>query len=131
MRDFEYTPECILFDLLDIDLVHGWLPDPGISSQVKLNLHTADKDTYDLISGLSYNQLMEKLIAKSLLSPVTDKITGQIPMATTEVTTQPINTDTTIALETSPNSDAGQTSITSPKEKSRVEDIGIIMRIFS
>ncbi|KAM9093312.1 ubiquitin carboxyl-terminal hydrolase MINDY-2 isoform 3-T5 [Megaptera novaeangliae] len=28
VRVFEYTPECIVFDLLDIPLYHGWLVDP-------------------------------------------------------------------------------------------------------
>lgn len=28
VRDFEYTPECIIFDLLRIPLFHGWLVDP-------------------------------------------------------------------------------------------------------
>ena len=28
VRDFEYTPECIVFDLLHIPLYHGWLVDP-------------------------------------------------------------------------------------------------------
>ena len=28
VRDFEYTPECIIFDLLRIPLYHGWLVDP-------------------------------------------------------------------------------------------------------
>ncbi|KAJ3608890.1 hypothetical protein NHX12_023419 [Muraenolepis orangiensis] len=37
---FEFTPECLVFDLLDINLYHGWLLDPQ----------------------LSYNQLVEKII---------------------------------------------------------------------
>ncbi|NXF72059.1 MINY1 hydrolase, partial [Sclerurus mexicanus] len=28
VSDFEYTPECIVFDLLNIPLYHGWLVDP-------------------------------------------------------------------------------------------------------
>ncbi|GAA6065038.1 ubiquitin carboxyl-terminal hydrolase MINDY-2 isoform X1, partial [Tachysurus ichikawai] len=28
VRVFEYTPECIVFDLLDIPLYHGWLVEP-------------------------------------------------------------------------------------------------------
>ncbi len=28
VRDFEYTPECIIFDLLRVSLFHGWLVDP-------------------------------------------------------------------------------------------------------
>lgn len=31
VRVFEYTPECIVFDLLDIPLYHGWLVDPQVS----------------------------------------------------------------------------------------------------
>lgn len=27
---FEYTPECIVFDLLDIPLYHGWLVEPQV-----------------------------------------------------------------------------------------------------
>lgn len=30
VTDFEYTPECIVFDLLDIPLYHGWLVDPQV-----------------------------------------------------------------------------------------------------
>ncbi|KAI0234292.1 Ubiquitin carboxyl-terminal hydrolase MINDY-2 [Lamellibrachia satsuma] len=50
VADFEYTPECIVFDLLRIRLVHGWLVDPGLPAEV-----TA-------IGNLSYNQLVEKII---------------------------------------------------------------------
>ena len=28
VQDFEYTKECIIFDLLNISLYHGWLVDP-------------------------------------------------------------------------------------------------------
>ncbi|KAG8440431.1 hypothetical protein GDO86_006253 [Hymenochirus boettgeri] len=47
---FEYTPECIVFDLLDIPLYHGWLLDPQIPEVVKA------------IGNCSYNQLVEKII---------------------------------------------------------------------
>ena len=30
VRDFEYTQEHTIFDLLDIGLVHGWLVDPQV-----------------------------------------------------------------------------------------------------
>lgn len=33
VSDFEYTPECIVFDLLDIPLYHGWLVDPQVCQQ--------------------------------------------------------------------------------------------------
>jgi hypothetical protein len=44
IKDFEYTPECVIFDLLDIDIVHGWL------------IHPKDEN-YNLIAPLSYNQV--------------------------------------------------------------------------
>ncbi|KAJ6664344.1 hypothetical protein lerEdw1_008563 [Lerista edwardsae] len=48
---FEYTPECIVFDLLDIPLYHGWLVDPQIADIVKA------------VGNCSYNQLVEKIIS--------------------------------------------------------------------
>ena len=50
VRDFEYTPECIIFDLLNISLYHGWLVDPQL------------EDTMLAVNGLSYNQLVETII---------------------------------------------------------------------
>ncbi|XP_075714055.1 ubiquitin carboxyl-terminal hydrolase MINDY-2 [Rhinoderma darwinii] len=51
VRVFEYTPECIVFDLLDMPLYHGWLLDPEIAKVV-----TA-------VGNCSYNQLVEKIIS--------------------------------------------------------------------
>ncbi|OWK51987.1 Protein FAM63A [Lonchura striata] len=50
VSDFEYTPECIVFDLLNIPLYHGWLVDPQSPEQVQA------------VGRLSYNQLVEKII---------------------------------------------------------------------
>uniref|UniRef100_H3DLC7 Ubiquitin carboxyl-terminal hydrolase n=1 Tax=Tetraodon nigroviridis TaxID=99883 RepID=H3DLC7_TETNG len=50
VSDFEYTPECIVFDLLDIPLYHGWLLDPQ------------SPETAAAVGKLSYNQLVEKII---------------------------------------------------------------------
>ncbi|XP_047460680.1 ubiquitin carboxyl-terminal hydrolase MINDY-1 isoform X1 [Mugil cephalus] len=50
VSDFEYTPECIVFDLLDIPLYHGWLVDPQ------------SPETVAAVGKLSYNQLVEKII---------------------------------------------------------------------
>uniref|UniRef100_A0A8C6Y2M3 Ubiquitin carboxyl-terminal hydrolase n=1 Tax=Naja naja TaxID=35670 RepID=A0A8C6Y2M3_NAJNA len=50
VRVFEYTPECIVFDLLDIPLYHGWLVDPQVGDIVKA------------VGNCSYNQLVEKII---------------------------------------------------------------------
>ena len=52
VADFEYTPECIVFDLLGIPLYHGWLVDPESPEVVAA------------ISNCSYNQLVEKIIAQ-------------------------------------------------------------------
>lgn len=49
--DFEYTPECIIFDLLRIHLCHGWLVDPE------------HKEIYRLVNNQSYNQLIDRIIA--------------------------------------------------------------------
>ena len=51
VADFEFTPECIVFDLLSIGLYHGWLIDPQ------------NAETVSAVGGLSYNQLVEKIIA--------------------------------------------------------------------
>jgi len=51
VADFEFTPECIVFDLLSIGLYHGWLIDPQ------------NTETVSAVGVLSYNQLVEKIIA--------------------------------------------------------------------
>ncbi|XP_027013275.1 ubiquitin carboxyl-terminal hydrolase MINDY-1 [Tachysurus fulvidraco] len=50
VADFEYTPECIVFDLLNLPLYHGWLLDPQ------------SPETVTAVGKLSYNQLVEKII---------------------------------------------------------------------
>ncbi|XP_053224758.1 ubiquitin carboxyl-terminal hydrolase MINDY-1 [Podarcis raffonei] len=50
VADFEYTPECIVFDLLNMPLYHGWLVDPQIP------------EVAQAVSKLTYNQLVEKII---------------------------------------------------------------------
>lgn len=53
VTSFEFTSEMGVFDLLGVQLYHGWLPDPQ------------DMPTYDLVHGLSYNHLVEKSIMGS------------------------------------------------------------------
>lgn len=50
--DFEYTPELIIFDLLEIRLYHGWLVDPQ------------EPEVGVAVGNCSYNQLVEKIIAQ-------------------------------------------------------------------
>lgn len=65
ISDFEYTPECIVFDLLRIPLYHGWLVDPQTP------------DVQKAVGTCSYNQLVEKIINwKS--SPDTEKATAAL-----------------------------------------------------
>ena len=52
VNDFEYTSECIVFDLLNIPLYHGWLTDPESPEVVAA------------IGSCSYNQLVEKIISQ-------------------------------------------------------------------
>ncbi|GLT40447.1 hypothetical protein SLA2020_145840 [Shorea laevis] len=49
--DFEFTPECAIFDLLDIPLCHGWIVDPQ------------DYETSIAIGSKSYNTIMGELVA--------------------------------------------------------------------
>ncbi|XP_066996864.2 ubiquitin carboxyl-terminal hydrolase MINDY-2 isoform X2 [Anabrus simplex] len=51
VRHFEYTPECIIFDLLNIPLYHGWLVDPQ------------SKETVAALGNFGYNQIVERIIA--------------------------------------------------------------------
>lgn len=48
--EFEFTRECIVFDLLKIALYHGWLVDPQDGPVVKA------------INNLGYNQIVEKML---------------------------------------------------------------------
>lgn len=46
--DFEFTPECAIFDLLDIPLYHGWIVDP----QVWICLLTAQNSVVLLLNSV-------------------------------------------------------------------------------
>ena len=46
----EFTQELAIFDLLDVDLYHGWLSDPS------------DNMTHPVVSECTYNQLVEMAI---------------------------------------------------------------------
>ncbi|NWS19602.1 MINY1 hydrolase, partial [Pachyramphus minor] len=73
VSDFEYTPECIVFDLLNIPLYHGWLVDPQSPEMVQA------------VGKLSYNQLVEKIITckqatdSSLLDPPSPDVAPPTP----------------------------------------------------
>ncbi|XVE57801.1 hypothetical protein DITRI_Ditri04bG0119100 [Diplodiscus trichospermus] len=49
--DFEFTPECAIFDLLDIPLYHGWIVD------------LQDYETASAVGSKSYNAIMGELVA--------------------------------------------------------------------
>lgn len=56
VSDFEYTSECIIFDLLEIGLYHGWLVDPQ------------DSPSVEAVGKYSYNQLVERIIQNKHLN---------------------------------------------------------------
>ncbi|XP_069693288.1 ubiquitin carboxyl-terminal hydrolase MINDY-2-like isoform X2 [Periplaneta americana] len=62
VQHFEYTPECIIFDLLNIPLYHGWLVDPQCH------------ETVSALGTLGYNQIVEKIILNKCSSN-TDLVT--------------------------------------------------------
>lgn len=76
VSDFEYTPECIVFDLLDVPLYHGWLVDPQVCQQnnvlmcefcmfkqhCKYYIVPQSPEVVSAVGKLSYNQLVEKII---------------------------------------------------------------------
>lgn len=50
VRVFEYTPECIVFDLLDIPLYHGWLVEPQVCElQQHLRIQLIQHIVYSII----------------------------------------------------------------------------------
>lgn len=51
VKDFEYTQECVVFDLLNIALYHGWLYDPQ------------NREVVSAVGTCSYNQLVERIIS--------------------------------------------------------------------
>lgn len=59
VRSFEYTSELAVFDLCGVELYHGWLADPQ------------DHEAYQVVSGLSYNQLVEKSLATTDSNDIT------------------------------------------------------------
>jgi len=70
-REFEYTRELCVFDLLDISVVHGWLVSPE------------DKRAYEVITKHSYNTLTDKLVE---FKDVEERVLGEIKKGATEKT---------------------------------------------
>lgn len=54
IKDMEFTQECIIFDVLNMNLVHGWIVDPQDAS-------------WKVVAKYSYDQLMEKLVERNAL----------------------------------------------------------------
>jgi hypothetical protein len=63
---FEYTPECTVFDLLNIRLYHGWLADPENLQEVSA------------VSNCTYNQLVERIITRKSASDEASVIEGEL-----------------------------------------------------
>ncbi|CAL8463733.1 g3267 [Coccomyxa elongata] len=67
IKGFEFTDVVAIFDLLDIQLVHGWLVDPQ------------DKETVACIGNKSYNALIEHLVALTGSAAPQGSSTTEIP----------------------------------------------------
>ena len=50
VQEFEYTPECCIFDLLHVSLYHGWLAEPAAPAVQRA------------VAQCGYNQLVDKII---------------------------------------------------------------------
>lgn len=50
VTDFEYTPECIVFDLLDVPLYHGWLVDPQVRDIAHARIHLPNTITDTILT---------------------------------------------------------------------------------
>ncbi|NWR81776.1 MINY1 hydrolase, partial [Centropus unirufus] len=59
VSDFEYTPECIIFDLLNVPLYHGWLVDPQVSWPTAVLLPGLGWFLETTASQLTYHGLCE------------------------------------------------------------------------
>ncbi|KAL7527280.1 hypothetical protein ACHAWF_002119 [Thalassiosira exigua] len=62
----EYTKNLAAFDLLGVELVHGWLSDPQ------------DMEAESVIGNRTYNELIETVIHGNELLPVVQKLEAQI-----------------------------------------------------
>jgi len=60
VRDFEFTADIVVFDLLGINLIHGWLVDPTCAH-------------YNTLKEYSYNKAMEKIVAMQALTHTKSK----------------------------------------------------------
>lgn len=62
VRVFEYTPECIVFDLLDIPLYHGWLVDPQVRPVwlfiTAASLNSTPSHTYRYLNWTPFERLI-------------------------------------------------------------------------
>jgi hypothetical protein len=78
---FEYTPSWVIFDTLGINIYHGWLADPS------------DKETYKLLSTISYNSMMEKLVEYSVAKSPTMNRNNSINNTINNVDTNDVDTN--------------------------------------
>lgn len=63
---FEYTPELIVFDLLEVPLYHGWLIDTALPRHV------------DAVGNMTYNQLVELIIQDQASENVDKQTRGEM-----------------------------------------------------
>ncbi|CAF0994833.1 unnamed protein product [Didymodactylos carnosus] len=68
IQKFEFTRECAIFDLLNIELMHGWLIDP-----------VKERELYDLIGDKGYNEVIERYRC-----PLTERFRRENPTQLTD-----------------------------------------------
>ncbi|XP_049935628.1 uncharacterized protein LOC116261174 [Nymphaea colorata] len=75
INDFESAPVCVILDLLDIGLVHGWVVDPRVCIQKLQSVQRfetcfmdtksthCDTDAATAKGSSSYSTLLEKIVS--------------------------------------------------------------------
>lgn len=66
VESFEFTSESGIFDLFQVSLYHGWLVDPQ------------NERTYDVVSKMSYNRLVEMIINNQASADPVDVQNGEL-----------------------------------------------------
>lgn len=70
---YEYTKNSAAFDLMGVELVHGWLLDPNST-----NYEAGNKKIVDIVGSKSYNELAEIVVMGSIASSEVKKLQSQI-----------------------------------------------------
>ncbi|PPR97187.1 hypothetical protein GOBAR_AA23481 [Gossypium barbadense] len=103
--DFEFTPECAIFDLLDIPLYHGWIVDPQTDG---INQNSSYVKSGD---GTLSNDAVENMAVKVSSADDLLQIEGAVPISLAE-DTAPIDGNNTENSQGGENIEIQSTSAT-------------------